>query len=171
MQTCMTNLNKRRCYITSVFGKKTDPRELERQGMMMMRKNQPKAAAVLFGQAIKQDPNNRQAHYNRGIALNQIRKYSDAITCFDEALRLDPENVPALNNKAIAMAELGDTDGAKLCYADAIKLSYSIFEYFESSRIASKAFSSDAHRFTVFESFLIATLSLSAAISYSPTAA
>ena len=62
----------------------------------------------------------RQAHYNRGIALNQIRKYSDAITCFDEALRLDPENV-ALNNKAIAMAELGDTDGAKLCYADAIK--------------------------------------------------
>ena len=117
----MTNLNKRRCYITSVFGKKTDPRELERQGMMMMRKNQPKAAAVLFGQAIKQDPNNRQAHYNRGIALNQIRKYSDAITCFDEALRLDPENVPALNNKAIAMAELGDTDGAKLCYADAIK--------------------------------------------------
>ena len=102
----MTNLNKRRCYITSVFGKKTDPRELERQGMMMMRKNQPKAAAVLFGQAIKQDPNNRQAHYNRGIALNQIRKYSDAITCFDEALRLDPENVPALNNKAIACQNL-----------------------------------------------------------------
>ena len=108
-------------FIASVYDKleeHNDP-ELERQGNDDAKKSTK--AAVLFGQAIKQDPNNRQAHYNRGIALNQIRKYSDAITCFDEALRLDPENVPALNNKAIAMAELGDTDGAKLCYADAIK--------------------------------------------------
>ena len=82
----MTNLNKRRCYITSVFGKKTDPRELERQGMMMMRKNQPKAAAVLFGQAIKQDPNFQYIAASSlktdGIAFSQIMgtwKNSDAI--------------------------------------------------------------------------------------------
>ena len=70
---------------------------------------------------MKADPRNVSALYNQGLALNQIKKYQDAITCFDRVLQIKPNDAPAYNNRAIAMAEIGNIDGAMEYYEKAIQ--------------------------------------------------
>ena len=69
-----------------------------------MEKGHPKAAIPLFKKIVKQDPKNTDALYNQGLALNQLRKYQDAITCFDKVIEIDPKYVSAINNRGIALA-------------------------------------------------------------------
>ena len=57
-------------------------------------------------------PQNTSAIFNKGLALNQIKKYADAVTCFDALLQINPKDSQAFNNKGIAMAEMGDTQAA-----------------------------------------------------------
>jgi tetratricopeptide (TPR) repeat protein len=76
--------------------------------MSLMEKNQPKGAISLFNKILKQDSKNTSALFNKGLALNQIKKYSDAITCFDILLEINPKDSQAFNNKGIAMAENGN---------------------------------------------------------------
>ena len=95
------------------FGKPKDPEDVIYQAMSFLEKKQPKAAISLFNQALKADPKNIQALYNKGLAQNQIRKYQDAITSFDRVLEIKPDDAPALNNRAIALGETGNTDGAE----------------------------------------------------------
>src|SRR3972149_3315794 len=84
-----------------LFGKPKEPEDVIYQAMSFLEKNQPKAAIVLFNQALKADPKNIEALYNKGLALNQIRKYQDAITSFDKVLEIKPDDAPSLNNQAI----------------------------------------------------------------------
>ena len=95
-----------------LFGSKEDPEDLMYHAMSLMEKNQPKAAISLFSKVIKQDPQNTSAIFNKGLALNQIKKYTDAVTCFDTLLQINPKDSQAFNNKGIAMAEMGDTQAA-----------------------------------------------------------
>ena len=43
---------------------------------------------------------------DKGIALDELEKYSEAIACFDEVIKLDPENSKAWINKGIALSSL-----------------------------------------------------------------
>ena len=52
-------------------------------------------AAEAFAQA----PSDADAHYNRGNALAQAKKYQEAIAAYDEALKLSPGMVDAAANK------------------------------------------------------------------------
>ena len=47
--------------------------------MSFMEKKQPKSAIPFFKKIAKQDPKNTDALYNHGIALNQLKKYQDAM--------------------------------------------------------------------------------------------
>ena len=58
-----------------LFGKPKEPEDVIYQAMSLLEKNQPKAAIVLFNQALKADPKNIEALYNKGLALNHIKKY------------------------------------------------------------------------------------------------
>ena len=58
-----------------LFGKAKEPEDVIYQAMSFLEKNHPKAAIVLFNQALKTDPKNIEALYNKGLALNQIKKY------------------------------------------------------------------------------------------------
>jgi len=60
------------------------------QAMSYMEKRQPKSAISFFKKILKQDAKNIDALYNYGLALNQLKKYQDAITCFDKVLDIDP---------------------------------------------------------------------------------
>ena len=77
----------------------------------MMERNQPKAAVALFNKVLKQDSNNTSALFNKGLALNKMKKYTDAVTCFDKLLEVNPKDAKAMNNRGIAMAEMGDIQG------------------------------------------------------------
>ena len=87
-----------------LFGSKEDPEDLMYHAMSLMEKNQPKAAISLFNKVIKQDSKNTSAIFNKGLALNQIKKYADAVTCFDTLLEINPKDSQAFNNKGIASA-------------------------------------------------------------------
>ena len=104
-----------------LFGKKEDSEDLIYQAMSLLQKNQPKAAVGLFNKALKNDSKNISALHNKGLALNQMKKYSDAITCFEMILQIDSKDASAFNNKAIALAELGDTESALKYYDKAIE--------------------------------------------------
>ena len=66
-----------------LFGGSKNPEGLIHQAMILMENRQPKAAISLFKKALKNDPKNITALYNQGLALNQLKKYQDAISCFD----------------------------------------------------------------------------------------
>ena len=105
-----------------IIWKKGRPRRLDVSSNDIFRKNQPKAAVSLFKKVTKIDPENVNAWYNQGLALNQLKKYADAITCFDMITQRNPNDaMAALNNRGIAMAELGDPEGAMEYYEKAIK--------------------------------------------------
>ena len=72
------------------FASKEKTEDLLYQAMSFMEKRQPKSAIPLFKKIVKQDPKNTDALYNQGLALNQLRKYQDAITCFDKVLEINP---------------------------------------------------------------------------------
>ena len=56
------------------------------------------------------------------LALNQLKKYQDAITCFDKVLDIDPKYIAAVNNRGISLAEMGNTDDALEYYNKAIEI-------------------------------------------------
>jgi tetratricopeptide (TPR) repeat protein len=48
---------------------------------------------------------------NKGIALFNLERYTEAIKYFDKALAIDPQYVDALNNKGRALSHLGNYTG------------------------------------------------------------
>ena len=54
------------------------------QAMSVMETRRPKDAISLFKKILKNDSKNILALYNLGLALNQLKKYQDAITCFEK---------------------------------------------------------------------------------------
>jgi len=103
-----------------LFGSKDNVEDLLYNAMSLMEKNQPKGAISLFNKVLKQESKNTSALFNKGLALNQIKKYSDAITCFDILLDINPKDAQAWNNRGIAMAENGNIQAAAECYDKAI---------------------------------------------------
>ena len=65
-----------------LFGGSKNSEDLIYEAISLLEQRQPKPAISLLKKALKNDPNNVTALYNQGLALNQIKKYQDAITCF-----------------------------------------------------------------------------------------
>ena len=57
-----------------LFGSKEDTEDLLYNAMSLMEKNQPKGAISLFNKVLKQESKNTSALFNKGLALNQIKK-------------------------------------------------------------------------------------------------
>jgi tetratricopeptide (TPR) repeat protein len=56
------------------------------------------------------DPNSANTWYNRGLDLEKIGKYEEAIQSYDKALELDPNNDLYINNRNIVLKKLGKTE-------------------------------------------------------------
>ena len=52
------------------------------------------------------NPDDVPAWYNKGIALDNLGKYDEAIKAYDEAIKLDPNDAVAWNNKGVALFSL-----------------------------------------------------------------
>ena len=58
-----------------LFGSKENLEDIRYKAMSMMEKNQPKAAVSLFNKILKQNSTDVGALLNKGLALNQIKKF------------------------------------------------------------------------------------------------
>jgi tetratricopeptide (TPR) repeat protein len=72
--------------------------------------------------ALRTDPNDASAFYNRGVAYSAKGDKDRAIADYSEAIRLDPGYALAFNQRGNAHSAKGDNDRAIADYSDAIRL-------------------------------------------------
>ena len=67
-------------------------------------------------------PNNADILNNKGLALNDLRNSSAAITYFDKALAINPNDTNILNNKGLALNDLGNSSEAITYFDKALSI-------------------------------------------------
>lgn len=65
-------------------------------------------AIASYDQALKLNPNDDRAWYNRGNALHDLGRYEEALASFEQAVKLNPNKDSAWYNKACCYALQGD---------------------------------------------------------------
>jgi len=83
-------------------------------------------AVELFDRALAINPDHAELHYNRGLALSNLKRPGDALTSYERAIELKPDYAEAHNNLGNALRELGRLEEALESYERAlgIKLDY-----------------------------------------------
>ncbi|KJV51565.1 TPR repeat family protein [Orientia tsutsugamushi str. Gilliam] len=56
--------------------------------------------------AIKYNPNYAKAYYNKGVCLNKLEQYKEAIENYDLAIKYNPNDAKAYYNKGLCLNEL-----------------------------------------------------------------
>ena len=59
-----------------------------------------------YSQALKVDPHNSYAYYNRGITRDRSGDYEGAIEDFSHAIRLDPANADFFHNRGFSLRKM-----------------------------------------------------------------
>jgi len=77
---------------------------------------------VACDQATRLDPNNAFAYANKGVALDNLQRYEEALAACDQAIRLDPNNALAYNGKASILIDLQRYEEALVAFEQAIRL-------------------------------------------------
>ena len=77
---------------------------------------------ALHEQALAREPNYADAHNNRGVALQTLGRFDDAIVCFQRAIALKPTMAEAHNNLGNTHYKLGNIAGAVNHFQQAIAL-------------------------------------------------
>ena len=75
-----------------------------------------------YTEAIRLNPDDAEAYYNRGLAYYEQGNLDKAIADYDEAIRLNPDDAQAYYNRAIAYYDRGNLDKAIADYQIAIDL-------------------------------------------------
>jgi tetratricopeptide (TPR) repeat protein len=68
------------------------------------------------------NPNDSITLCNKGLSLDGLGKYDEAIKWYDKDLAINPNNVDALNNKAVALYKLGKYDEDIKWYDEALAI-------------------------------------------------
>jgi len=84
--------------------------------------NRPLEALEFIDKAVKQNPHSANAFNYRGLALDELKRFDEAILSYDKAIKLKPDYAEAYNNMGTALDELKRFDEAILSYDRAIKL-------------------------------------------------
>jgi protein O-GlcNAc transferase len=91
-------------------------------GVIAAQSNNPTLAEELIGKAIEINPNCAPAFSNRGNALQELKRFDEAISSFDKAIALKPDYADAFYNRGNALQELKHLEAALLSYDKAIAL-------------------------------------------------
>lgn len=79
-------------------------------------------AIASFNEAIRLNPNNAVAYYDRGLSYSRIGDRDRSIADYNEAIRLDPNYVWAFTNRGILYRSKGDVDRAIADFNEALRL-------------------------------------------------
>jgi tetratricopeptide (TPR) repeat protein len=72
--------------------------------------------------AIQIDPNDAITWYNKGVALDNLCRYDEAIKSYDRAIQIDPNYADPWYNKGVTLGKLGRSDEAKQYFTKARQL-------------------------------------------------
>jgi Flp pilus assembly protein TadD len=72
--------------------------------------------------ALRQSPNDPEAHRSLGNAFYLAGKFAEAARCYQQTLRLNPDDADAHNNLGASLADLGQLEDAIPCYQEALRL-------------------------------------------------
>jgi nitrogen-specific signal transduction histidine kinase len=93
------------------------------EGMNFVSKQQLASALEFFEQAIKLNPNNSKAWYNKGMCLMTLkRSKEDALYCFDKSIEINPLDAEGWNNKGAILEMFENDRDALTCYERALEL-------------------------------------------------
>ncbi len=67
-------------------------------------------------------PDYAEAHNNRGVSLQELKRYVEALASYDQALALRPDYAEAHNNRGVALQELKHYDAALASYDKALAI-------------------------------------------------
>ncbi len=107
-------------------------------GVIAVQSNDPARAVELIGKAIDINPNNAMAHYNRGVALYDLKQHEAAIQSYDQAIALEPGYADAYNNRGNALGGLKQHDAAIQSFDKAIALKPGYAEAYNNRGVALK---------------------------------
>jgi len=75
-----------------------------------------------YDKAIKINPKDAEAWFNKGAALANLGKYAEEVKCYDKAIKINPNYDKAWYNKGVTLRNLGKYAEAVKCYDNAIKI-------------------------------------------------
>ncbi len=84
-------------------------------------KQQWKKTVELLTKAISIN-NDPEDYYNCGVALKELKRFNEALSCFNNAIKLQGDDAEAYNNRGIVLQELKRFDEALTSYKKAIAL-------------------------------------------------
>ena len=91
-------------------------------GYLLSESKNPIEAISAYDQAIRLDPSNSAAYYNRGNAKVGLEQYEAAIQDYNEAIRLNPKYSAAYYRRGFAKFLLGRIDEARSDLQTALRL-------------------------------------------------
>ena len=86
----------------------TQAKERIEMGVELLQEGLQEEAIAEFDEAIRLDPQNSRAYYNRGNTYIDLGQYERAIQDYNEAIHLDPQGVEAYVNRALIYTFLGE---------------------------------------------------------------
>jgi tetratricopeptide (TPR) repeat protein len=80
--------------------------QLKTTGLELVKRGDPQAALEEFNQAVELEPDNPEAHYNRGNVHYDLGNYQAALEDYDRTLELSPNKINAFYNRGLTHYEL-----------------------------------------------------------------
>ena len=71
-------------------------------------------ALASYDRALKVRPDFAEALYNRGVTLQELKRFEEALASYDRALKVRPDFVEALYNRGNTLEELKLDSGQKM---------------------------------------------------------
>jgi Tfp pilus assembly protein PilF len=71
---------------------------------------------------VRDQPDYFDAHFNLGLALQELEQLAEACACYEQVVRLRPDYAPAWNNLGVAQRQLGQWQKAVASHRRAVRL-------------------------------------------------
>jgi len=97
------------------------PEKLNQLGICLLKSGSAVRAELAFSRAIAYEPDNAEFHCNRGVALDSLSRYEEAIYCYQEALFCKPDFFNAMFNLGNAYVSINKPEEARACFGRVVE--------------------------------------------------
>ena len=103
-----------------IAGAKLDAVQWSNKGVSLSHLQRHAEALACYEQALRLDPQLKEAWNNKGLVLRALQRHPEALACCEHALQLDPGFAMAWNNRGWTLESLGRQMEALDCYEQAL---------------------------------------------------